>query len=73
MWIFLWQKRFVPWAAREPESRGGWLWGPALASNPFPSSWPSCASCLPGALPREASGEEGSAGLDFHEINNGAG
>lgn len=41
-------KSFCSMAPREPGTKV--LWGPALAKEPFPSSWLSCASCLPAAF-----------------------
>lgn len=76
MWIFLWKNRFVPWAAREPGVKEGMVLRACSCQQALPQllallcqlpPWsPFCQPC-------EASGEGSSAGLDFQEINNGAG
>lgn len=44
-------KSFCSMGSKRTWNRGGGCSeGPALAREPFPSSWPSCTSCLPPAL-----------------------
>lgn len=75
MWIFLLERVFVPWAPREPGTKEvGALRGLPSSKSPSPALALLCClpPCAPFCQPQEAFGEEGSAGLDFQEINNGA-
>lgn len=74
-WIFLLESSFIPWAPGERGIKEGLALRACSCQRALAQllallcQLPPCSPCC---QPCEASGEEGSAGLDFQEINNGA-